>query len=545
VDRLRRLVALKWTLALRGYQRDRTRLVGFILFLVIALPVAGSLSAFCLVGFRTLPGRLPFELLHLVLLGVWAFWALFPVFGFSLNETHDPTKLFAFPVRSTEIFLAGVLGAFLDLPIVFLLPLLLAVLVGFGYTPLGLAVTLAGLALFVAQTLAFSQACLTALLGVLKSRRFQDAATILIPLVSITAFIGVQLSAQRAVMSIVSSKPKPLESLRISDWLLWLPSGMAAAAIEHGASGRYMTALGFLVLLAGVTAATIAVGGAVLRKVHLGDIDVGRAPRPARQTAPARPGVLGRALRRVPEPVRAMWRKELRQVWREPEMKAIIITFLFPVIAVVVALRLAPDGVPQDAWLLAVATSLFGSMHLAMNAFGHDRQALELLLSYPTSRRYILLGKNLAAAVFIVGAAGLALLLVVLLGVAPPSALAGTPSAAALCLIVLAAGNFSSIYFPTRIPRRGENPYTQSVAKGCVTGLFRTVALQVALVVSSPILGGFLGPWLAEQPAWLALTAPLSLVYAIIVYRVSLGPAEKSLLAREHLILQVCAARED
>ncbi len=545
MDILRRLIALKWKLALRGYQRDRRRLVGLVLLLLFALPVAIGFSVLSLMGYLQLPGRLPFELLSGVLTAVWLLWTVFPVLGFSLNETYDPTKLFVFPLTTTTIFFAGVLGAFLDLPVVFLLPMLLVILIGFGQTLASVLFTVAALALFMLQTLAFSQTCLTALLGLLKSRRFQDAVTIIVPLISVSTYVALQVLPPQVFRNVDWSNPEHVANIRFTAKLIWLPSGLTEAAIENACSSRYGLAFTFLALLAVVTVMTIIVGGWVLRKVHLGEIDVGKSHRRERRPGThVLPGFIRTALNIVPVPVRAMLVKELRHLWREPEMKAILVTFLFPVIFLVVFLRFAPSGLAPYVPLI-VGFSVFGTFHLAMNAFGHDRQALEVLLSYPTRRRDILLGKNIAASIIMSIITVLLLAIVILLRAMPVLGLTVVPFVAAGILVLLAAGNFSSIYFPTRIPHRGENPYTQSVTKGCITAFVRTIALQAAAVTSLPIVAGFVGPWLYGPPAWLVLTAPLSLIYGLVVYRASLRPAERSLLRYEHRILEVCAARED
>lgn len=546
MDILRRLIALKWKLTLRGYQRDGRRLLGLVLLLLFALPLAIGFSVLSLVGYFQLPGRLPFELLSGVLTAIWLLWILFPVLGFSLNESYDPTKLFVFPLATTTIFFAGVLGAFLDLPVVFLLPMLLAIVIGFGQTLAGVAFTVAALLLFILQTLAFSQTCLTALLGLLKSRRFQDAVTIIVPLLSVGTYVALQVLPPQVFRNVDWSNPEQVANIRFTAKLIWLPSGLTGAAVEHAYSRHYGLALALLGLLAVVTAVTVLVGGWVLRKVYLGEIDVGRAHRkerrPGTHTLPA--FIRTTMMNIAPIPVRAMLAKELRHLWREPEMKAILVTFLFPVIFLVVFLRFAPGALAPYVPLI-VGFSVFGTFHLAMNAFGHDRQALEVLLSYPTRRRDILLGKNIAAGIIMAATTLLLLAVVILLGAMPVLGLAVIPFVVAGILILLAAGNFSSIYFPTRIPHRGENPYTQSVTKGCVTAFVRTIALQAAALASIPVVAGFVAPWLYGPRTWLLLTAPLSLTYGLVVYRACLDPAEKSLLMHEHRVLEVCAARED
>ncbi|MBM3499839.1 MAG: hypothetical protein FJX74_14355, partial [Armatimonadetes bacterium] len=103
------IIRLKLRLALRQ-GRGPWAVVGLILMLVFfVLPFGAGLAAFAGVGLETLGRNEPGEFLCLLLTGVGVFWVLFPLVGFSLNQSYDLTRLFIYPLHRRTIFIANLL----------------------------------------------------------------------------------------------------------------------------------------------------------------------------------------------------------------------------------------------------------------------------------------------------------------------------------------------------------------------------------------------------------------------------------------------------
>src|SRR5437870_3606183 len=130
---LRLLFWLKWKLMWRGYRRSMSAAFGVILALIFFLPVALGIAAGCAIGFRDLAPPDNENLLRAVLLGIYLFWLLTPLLGYALSDSYDITKLLLFPLSARQIFTGAILGSLIDIPVLLLLPTLIAVL--FGFTP--------------------------------------------------------------------------------------------------------------------------------------------------------------------------------------------------------------------------------------------------------------------------------------------------------------------------------------------------------------------------------------------------------------------------
>lgn len=225
-------------------------------------------------------------------------------------------------------------------------------------------------------------------------------------------------------------------------------------------------------------------------------------------------------------------------------MKSLLLALLAPAVWMVVVVRskFLPTGpyFPASVGLMC----LFMGSGFAMNTFGFDRAGLNLLFLFPSDRRTILLGKN--ALTFLITAA--AATLGVVIAAAWRHNLHDVPSIlpfiyAAIVLLIV-GGNVASVYYPMRIPTRGENPYAQGMEKGCATAIIRGLISQAAMIASLPVVGGFLAPYLLNVPALYFVTVPLALLYAVGIYCASLPRLAQALLERETRVIEVCTATE-
>ena len=248
---LRLMLWLKWTLTWRGYRRNRMKVVGAVLSLVVFLPLSfGAAFGLHWVA-REIPALAP-ALTRAALAAVYLVWAVTPLLGFQLNESYDLTKLFTYPVTPRRIFLGSVLGSLLDLPVLLTLPTFVVLWKLFSPSPLaGLANALI-LLLFLLHTLALGQAITLALIGFLRSRRFRDITIILFPLFGMAYYV-----AQRVFF--YQAGPDTFARLLHSPiWRVayWLPPGYAASGLGAASGGEWgavLLRLGALALACALT----------------------------------------------------------------------------------------------------------------------------------------------------------------------------------------------------------------------------------------------------------------------------------------------------
>jgi hypothetical protein len=508
LDRLRPLVFLKLRLALRQ-ARGPWGIVGLILMLLFfVLPFGLGLAAFVGVGLETLEPARAGDLRCLVLTGVWVFWIVFPLVGFSLNQSYDLTRLFVYPLHRRTIFLANLLACFLDPTLLLVLPAFV-VLVALSCPSVTWApVAALALILFLAQTLALSQAVLWGLLNILRSRRTRDWALLMAPLLGLAVYLGPQLFIRGAMGTNVFAT---LVSWQPSRYLWPTPPGLAAGALEAAQAGRPLEVALCLLGSAAYLALTVLAGGWILGRLYTGEIGLyGREA--------GTEGRGSRLQRLATTPLAALALKEARYYWRDPRHKAMFLAPLFPLAVVLAGAFTSSVWTPPAALLFVTFVCFTGFASNFQNIFGVDREGLRLLFVTPCSREDILIGKNLAGvavASLVTGAT------VVLVGI-----VLHEPRLAALCaafvfplaLIMAAVGNVTSIHFPVRMARRGENPFTSSSGSGCLMALVNLAGTFVAWVAALPVLAGAALPTLLHHPTAYAFTTPGASLYAGLVY---------------------------
>jgi hypothetical protein len=183
-------------------------------------------------------------------------------------------------------------------------------------------------------------------------------------------------------------------------------------------------------------------------------------------------------------------------------------------------------------------------MPLAFNCFGTDGAAAAILFLFPSSRRQILIGKNLTLFT--------ALSLVNLLFMLLLSALAADLQQFGLffgwmelaLLMLLAMGNLISVWFPSRIVLRGWRIRQQSASRGTGYGFLYLGFLFVAFLLLLPVLAALLLPVYLVGAAWFLLSLPLALAYVAGLYLLSLHLGEGLLLQRETTMIARLSAEE-
>ncbi len=553
---LKLLFWLKWKLMLRGYRRNLSSVIGAVLAVSIFLPIAIGAAFVIGLGFDRLSSEWRPHLLRGVLLAIYLWWLVVPLLGYALNESYDLTKLFVYPLSVRQIFTGAILGSFLDFPLLFVLPTLFAVLIAFSKGVLGLAAVAIPLGLFLFHTFSLSQGIILASAGILRSRRFRDLAMLIIPIFWIGYYVATQ-SFSRGAVSIDWSK-----YLHSNTWTLvnYLPSGLAARAIEAAGEGSYLNSLGYLLALSAITAGTVYLAGWVIRKVFEGETFgfAARKPPSTGVTETKRPSAAGpdtgakqgsTLLAHLPSAIQAVADKEFKYLVRDPYFRMTLMNLGYMlVVAVFMFIRPAGRSTfesygPAMAWG-ASGMVLLSEMQMVCNIFGTEGGAASILFQFPASRRQIIMGKNLAFFTAL-SAVNVVFMLVIgslagALAMFGPLFLWMTLSLA----VFIAIGNIVSIRFPLRIVMKGWRVKQQAAGRSCGFGFLYIGFFLAATGLLVPILIALLLPSFFIAGIWFALTVPIAIGYAVLLYYFSLRMGEPMLMGREIEMMEKLSAEE-
>lgn len=555
-DHIRALLWLRWKLTLRGYTRSTRQIVGFIFTLIFLLGLAAVFSVGTAAGYLLLDRQDAAQLLFIVLAGVWVAWVAFPLMQYTLNEGLDVTKLQIYPLTRGEQMVSLLLATLFDMSAIVLVSLLVAVAVGWHASLSAVLVTLVALALAYLLIVTTSQLLLAALMGILRSRRFRDLSVVFFALFGVSCALINQFVSR----AMIGFQPNEFVSLHLDRYLQWLPTGMGARAIVLADQGDPVAALPWLgmmlalvlvmvivwawVLDRGITTAESA-GGGVRRRARRGRSAIALDGAVA-VTGPARTG-----WRLFSGPVLAIADKDRRYFWRDPQIKASLISTLFLLIFVMLPSLFSgrpievgsPEGgfgLPIASWqvFLAPIPALFITINLAQNAFGLEREGLQTLFLFPVRPLDILRGKNLAAGVVALSAAVLMTLAVAALGGSWSNAPIALGYAISAIFVLLGCGNFISVFIPMRVRRMrmGQGNFAAS-GNGCLRTILMVVATQATYVLLLPVAAALLLPLILSHPEWLVITLPASLLYAAVFYELVTRFAASQLLKRAPDIL--------
>lgn len=522
MDRLTALVALRWRLEARALLGSRGRAVALLVALpaLLALSLAGAGVAFTLARLleRSRPELvLPGLSAAAVLLG--ATWALSPLLaGYAATETHDFGKLASYPVGAPVLVGSSLLANAAQPLVLAQLPPLAALAAGLGgVSPRGL-VAFSALAIALALVLAAGQAVGIALHALSRNRRLHDRAL----------FLGLGLGVVLSLVPILALSRGGAGVRRLVGVLLerdvfgLVPFAWGARAAVHAGRGEALPFLGWAGGAALAVAATVGVSALLVRRLYRGELDLGATASPRRARARMRlPGVAG-----------AVAEKDLRVAWRDPRLKALVLTGVVGPLLLLFVFWQGSPGPPGPGLLLGVA-AFSGLGALGANTFAFERRGLGLLLASPADRLSILAGKN---------AALVALRAPALVAVAAATWLvAGAawvpPVATAVLLTQLlaaAADNYVSILLPLPVAAAGRDPSAPvSGTRGLGMAAVLFLALLGTLAVSAPFLFlAWLPHLLGERWLW-ALSLPLALAGAAGVWFMAASGAARLLERRE------------
>jgi ABC-2 type transport system permease protein len=567
LSHVRTLLWLRLKLTLRGYARSWQRMLGLVVLLVFVLPFAGGFAFATALAYRDLPRAAGAQVLFAVVGGLYLLWAALPLLQYSLNEGLDVTKLQIYPLTRGEQMVSLVLSTLFDISTLFLLLMLAAILVGWPTTPLAAGVTVVALVAIYVHVVSLSQLMLAALMGLLRTRRFRDITVIVFALLGTVCSLGSQILA-RALESldptVVGAGGQNVLNLHLDRFLRWTPPGMATQAIVLADRGAYLEAIPWLAGSALLIPLMLAVWAWVLdRSITHAESNGGvRRVRRARgaTSASASAAAVGGAsavaspamsARRglLPGAVTAIAAKDARYLWRDPQLKAALISVLFATIIVLFPNIYAPSpryssvgGVLQGSLtvLFAPLPALLVVLVFSQNALGMERQGLQSLLLLPVRPVTLLLGKNLFAGLF---AFSFAVLLTIIRAAmtggwvyVPVALVAG----AAAVLVMLGCGNVTSVLAPMRwrTMRTGE---TSSYASdnGCLRSLLSLVLLAIGGLLLVPVALAVALPLILQHAEWLPFTLTAALLYSMALHQGATRAIAPVLLRRAPEILAV------
>lgn len=528
---VRTLLWLRWQLLLRGYARSTSRIIGAVLLFVFLVPLAGFLAFGLVAGFQSLlPGQLDLaqNLLFYLLLVLYIIYAVLPLLQYSINEGLDITKLTIYPLSQPELMASLLISTLLDIPT--LAVILVFVGIGLGWAhdlPSALGIS-AALVLAYIHLVGISQLLLSALMGVLRTRRYRDLALVLITLLGLSCSLGSQafsrlIPAQSSANGIIA-----LLHYNIGAWLQFLPPGMVGRAVVAFATNQAATGGLWLAALAGSAFLVLWAWSAILTRSLASPEEGGSVPRRARaaragnaavalaapvtNVAPARATL-------IPAPVLALAAKDLRYYWRDPQYKRAFLGSLYLVgILLVNFITQARNGVGSGISQFIVTAALFLVLNLTAFGFGYEGPALTTLALFPVRGAYLFLGRNLAA--FVVGMVELALLLTLegfLTHNWYQTAVLAITGTGAL-IAAMGPGNAIAVLFPMRVARQRVGGAQSDAGTGFASGLLVLLAYGVAIILTAPVAALILVPQLVGRPDLTLVLAPLALVYGIGIY---------------------------
>jgi ABC-2 type transport system permease protein len=454
-----------------------------------------------------------------------SYWQLSPVLSASLGSSLDLRKLRVYPVSDGRLFTLDVLLRFATGAEVLL------ILVG-GGTGLVRNATAGGRAagvriaaasaIFVLLNLLLGAGVRSIIDRIMARKRIREAAVFLI---AILAVLPQFLIATRAISL------RRVERFLDFSTGVWWPWEAAARLVMND------RAPGALAALLAWTAAAFAFGRWAFLLHLRQDSQPSATDVPSSWERPVDwfcrlPGLFLR------DPAAAIAEKELRVLIRTPRFRlAFVMGFTFGLL-VWLPTALGREETSVTARNLPVFVSIYALLMLGhasyWNAFGFDRSAAQGWIVWPVSIRKTLLGKNLAAAAFVL----LETIAVMIACVAAQrriplekiaEAIAVTPVVA---LYLFAAGNLTSVHFP-----RGMNPERMG---GRSPGRAQGLLLLLFPLMLFPVLLAYWAGSVFESVAVFAGMLALAAAIGAVVYWIAMDSAvERFESAREEIVAEL------
>ncbi|MCB9009335.1 MAG: hypothetical protein H6656_18585 [Ardenticatenaceae bacterium] len=529
------LFRLRGKLTVRQFSREKGRIIGAIIVALVFGPMIIAAAVGTATGYRALEDHWPTALLGGVLVAMWFIWLGFPIIATAVNESADITRLLIFPISRRDLILSTLLGTLFDYPTYLVLPLFIAIFIGFGFSSIFPIVILAIL-LSYGHMVLIGQFITIAIGGILQSRRFRDIAIIFFSLLGSSCYF-INLAFQSGLERFTDSLSLQEEEAFVEtfanwqplDTLQWFPTGAPARAVEQALAGAWLPALLWLlysaVLLAAITwvwfqlMTRLATGGGFL---------VGGRPQAEKEKPVVQKAARRSVLNWLPEDLAMLVGKELRSVWRVPQrrvgmLQGVLIPFFMmgPFLFTGGNITGGVSAIPSWFGLSLPVYALFLFWVNSQNMLAWEGRGLPSLLLTPLPRWRIFLAKGL---VFLL-IAGTPFLIVSGLAIAALKSWVTTYGMfiglgmGAASIAVTAVG---SVLFPSPINleakrTRGSFQSGGNLKTGCAVVTIVPISIAVVNLPAGALLGlayYFNLPWLGAVGAVFSLVYGAGILYA-------------------------------
>ncbi len=551
-DKLRWLFWLRWKSFIRNYTRSSgrvSRIIGVVFLVLFGLPFMGGIAVATYFGYRLLPPPANAEILFIVLTGVYLLWIVLPLLEFTVNEGLDISKLALFPLTRAELMLSLIFTSLLDVPTIGLLIVLGAVVAGWAVSlPLALMAFLT-MIVFYAQVVGISQLVLALLARVLQSRRFRDLSVILIGIFSSSCYLFQQFVLRGLGIEHIYDN---LKAGTISPYLQWFPPGMAARAIQRASQGDWGTSFLWFGGLLLTTVLVLYLWQLVVERgltaSESGSSSVRRRKTERTSVVPVATSASGGFVERImASQFFSIAVKDIKYYRRDPQLLRLVFQSFISMIVLIAITLFNTSGSGRlvvGSWAVLVAPlyALFAITTFSYNILGMERQSLTSLFLFPVNPKQMLWGKNIVT--FMIGLIEVLLLVLVSAYVGNGWNLVVPALAIGIAGIgvILGCGNFSSIFFPQRMPqgRRGfQTNNSVSSEGGCLRSIMSLAVLAVMAVLLLPVAAGLILPVFYHVEWIWAFTVPASLLYSAIFYMLVTNAVAPRMLTRTPEILAV------
>jgi ABC-2 type transport system permease protein len=515
------LLRLRGKLSFRLFWREKGRIVSVLVALLFFGPMVVALAIGTAIAYRRLEDPWPSQILGLVLVALWAVWLLSPIILSAANEGADITRLLIYPITRLDLLLSIFLGTLFDYPTYLMLPLFIAILIGF---PAVWPVVLLALLLAYGQMVVIGQLSQTLLGGILQSRRFRDGVIIIGSLLGSSCYF-LQFGFRRwAETAADTASEEALLGIRPLNSLQWLPTGALARAVEQAQSGAWLNVslwlfYSFLLLLLLIT-----IWWLLLERITTGEgfflTGIGLPQKEKKITRPRPALSLSDWL---PPDIVQLAAKELKSIWRLPQRRVGLIQgILFPLVMLAAILFQTDSGLQLPDWigLTLPLYALFMFWALTQNMLAWEGFGLATLLLTPIPRQRIFIAKGLAF--FLVAGTPFVLISLVMIGFLPGwQSVAGLITGLNLGLTTLGVASVASVLFPMRINLEAKSTRRSvfSTGGGCLTGLAMVFLVPIVMITIAipPALPLVLAAWW-QRPALALLGSVIAALYALSIF---------------------------
>jgi ABC-2 type transport system permease protein len=536
------IAQLRWWMFLNGLRSRRGKAELASRLLVTSFFAIGGVAAFAAAASFAwwFVSNAQSEFLAILLWPILFFWQFFPVMATAFTNNPDSSELLRFPLTYRSYFLVRLAYGFFDPASAIGSVALIGVLLGVTFAdPALFPWTLLVLVTFGLFNLVLMQMVFAWLERWLAQRRTREILGVL--------FILTMLSFQLIGPIMEHMNRGQHENVRRALQIAArvqavLPPGLASDAIAQAAYGKFFTGFTSLLFLGTLT---LAVGALLHLRIRAQFHGENLSEAEARAVVPqAQAPQLGWHLPGFPQPVTAVFEKEIRYLARSGPM---LLTLIMPIFMLVV-FRLGPlnalrhssamSRTPDMAFPGAAAYALLILTNLVYNSFGGDGGGLQFFYASPVSFRQIVLGKNLTHAGIVVLNTVFAWVAVTYLYGAPDLAVTVATIAGLLFATPLnfTAGNLLSIYSPKK--RDFATFGRQNVSQTTVLASFGMQAVIVGFGFAVfTIARAFNNLWIAVL-LFLILAAISIPIYIVVLNRLD-GIAQQR---QETLLSELCRA---